>query len=93
MNIITLRAVDLDELLEDSPEVLEMMNSIDLPWAFGDCRYSLISGNDLQEFLEAEEKVAEEEAETADQSSHVLEQFALAIERVANLPEDVLIYL
>jgi hypothetical protein len=91
MNIRTLRVVDLDELLEDCPEVLEVMNSIDLPWTSGDCRYSLISGSDLREFLEEEEKAAEEEQKVADQSDHVLEQFALAIERVANFPEDVLI--
>jgi len=94
MNVRTLRVVDLDELLEDFPEVLEVMNSTDLPWTFGDCRHSLISGSDLQTFLQGEaEQVerAEEEEEPAEESNHVWEQIALAIQRVANLPRDVLI--
>ena len=97
MNVRTLRVVDLDELLEDYPEVLEVMNSTDLPWTFGDCRYSLISRSDLRTFLEEEEEqaepVEEDEDEVADQSGPFREQFALAIKRVTNLPEDVFIAL
>ena len=103
MNITTLRAVKLDELLdellEDCPEVSEVMNSTDLPWIFGDCRYALISRSDLQGFLEeleeqeVEDEEDEQEDEVADQSDPIREQCALAIERIANLPEDVFIVL
>jgi hypothetical protein len=90
MNITTLRVVDLDELLEDCPEVLEMMSSTDLPWTSGDCRYSLISRSDLHDFIEGLE---EGEAEVADHSNNICKQCALAIEHIATLPEDVLIYI